>query len=570
MGAMAIIVIFFRIIGGLCLFLYGMKVMSDGIQQAAGDRMQKILNFMTLNRFVGVLTGMVVTAIVQSSSAVSVMAVSFVNAGLLTLTQSIGVIMGANIGTTTTAWIVSLVGFSINISSLALPSIGLGFFMGVLKWKHRDMGAVFMGFGFIFLGLRFLTDAMPTVDAGQLLFIENISNLGFLSALIGVGVGAVVTLLMHSSSATITLVITLAVGKVIGFEMAAAMVLGANIGTTIDAIMAGIGARTAAKQAALVHVLFNVVGSVVAIIFFRPLILFVDLITPGSPAGVGIANHLAMFHTIFNVLSTLIFLPFVNQFAALVTFLIKDKDDDAAPKTYKLEYSSGTLQNTPELNIIRAEKEIRDMAGVASAMFAGISASLQTLGAAGNKEEAVNALVAEMTEKEEYADEMRVELTRFLIECTRQPLGHRSEQKVYQLLRIISDLEDMTDDCYSVSMLLDRSVKKDLLFKSKELEALAPYVRHVEDFLAFVRKALGQTISAEDARYATELENTIDKSRNKLRKMGRKRIEAGEDVKTELLFIDVVRRIEKVGDYCYNIAEALRPRHLPFGLGRGR
>jgi phosphate:Na+ symporter len=181
----------------------------------------------------------------------------------------------------------------------------------------------------------------------------------------------------------------------------------------------------------------------------------------------------------------------------------------------------------------------------------------------------VDALVTEMKDKEEYADEMRVELTRFLLECTREQLGHQSETKVYQLLRIISDLEDMTDDCYSVGLLLERSIKKDLRFKSKEMEALAPYVQQVEEFLAFVQTQMGQTLTAEQSRYARELENTIDKDRDKLRKLGRKRIESGEDVKTELLFIDVVRRIEKVGDYCFNISEALRPRpRLPFGLGR--
>jgi phosphate:Na+ symporter len=536
-----------------------MKVMSDGIQHAAGDRLQHFLNLMTRNRFVGILTGIVVTTLVQSSSAVSVMVVSFVNAGLLSLTQAIGVIMGANIGTTTTAWIVSLVGFSLDISALALPAVGIGFFMQVIKWKRRDLGEVFMGFGFIFLGLRFLTEALPTLDAAHLEFIRRFSDLGFVSILIGIGVGTGVTLLMHSSAATITLTITMAMSDMIGFETAAALILGANIGTTIDAIMAAIGAKTAARRTALVHVLFNVVGSVVAVIFIRPLISLVDILTPGSPTGGGVATHLAMFHTVFNVMGTLLFLPFITQFATLVSFLIKDRDE--APESrgpYRLQYVSGTLQNTPELNIIRVEKEIRDMAGLASSMFANISSALQNLYQEDNKEQAVDALVAEMRDKEEFADEMRVELTRFLIECRRPQLSGQSERKIYQLLRIISDLEDMTDDCCGVSLLLERSVKKKLYFKDKEMEALAPYTRLVEDFLTFVREQLGQTITVEQESYAAELENSIDKSRDKLRKMGRKRIEAGADVKAELLFIDVVRRIEKVGDYCYNIAGALR------------
>jgi phosphate:Na+ symporter len=556
---MEVIGIVFKLLGGLCLFLYGMKVMSDGVQHAAGDRMQRALNFMTKNRFIGVLTGVVVTALVQSSSAVSVMLVSFVNAGLLTLTQSIGVIMGANIGTTTTAWIVSFIGFEINISALALPAIGIGFIMGSAAWKHQDLGRAFMGFGFLFLGLQFLTDALPTVNPESLAFIRRISNLGFLSVLIGAGTGMVVTLLMHSSAATITLVITLAWGGVITFEIAAAMILGANIGTTIDAIMAAIGTKTAAKQTALVHVLFNVVGSLIAIIFFSPLIHLVDVLIPGDPLGASIAAHLAMFHTVFNILGTLLFLPFVHEFAAVVSFLIKDTGTDqkqGMPKPYRLEYQH-SARSTPELNIIRAEKEIRDMAALASSMFAGVSETLEKFRETGDKTALVEALVEEMKDKEEYADEMRVELTRFLLECTRQQLGRQSEKKVYQLLRIISDLEDMTDDCFSVSLLLERSVKKDLRFKNKEMEALAPYVAQVEDFLAFVQSHLDRRITGEQAVFAENLENTIDKSRNKLRKLGRKRIEAGENVKTELLFIDVVRRIEKVGDYCYNIAEAL-------------
>ncbi|MDR2110033.1 MAG: Na/Pi cotransporter family protein, partial [Spirochaetaceae bacterium] len=366
----------FRLIGGLCLFLYGMKVMSDGIQQAAGDQLQRALNFMTGNRFIAVITGFVVTAIVQSSSAVSVMLVSFVNAGLLTLTQSIGVIMGANIGTTTTGWIVSLIGLQIDIASLALPSVGIGFIMRVIKWKHRDWGEAFLGFGFIFLGLQFITNSLPqdVVNPDTMEFIGKISHLGwFLSVILSVGIGTGVTVLVHSSAATLTLIIALAYRGLIDFDISAAMILGANIGTTIDAVMAAIGAITAAKRTALVHILFNVFGSVIALIFFKPLLELVDFIVPGEKTGIGITVHLAMFHTIFNLLGTAIFLPFVHQFAFLVSFLIKDRDIPEGPKVYKLAYTSGAFQHAPELNIIRAEKEIRDMAGIASAMYAQVS-----------------------------------------------------------------------------------------------------------------------------------------------------------------------------------------------------
>jgi phosphate:Na+ symporter len=363
---------------------------------------------------------------------------------------------------------------------------------------------------------------------------------------------------MHSSAATITMTITLAYRGIVNFEIAAAMILGANIGTTIDAILAAIGTKTAAKRTALVHVLFNVVGTIIALIFFRPLLRLVDLLVPGSPQGVGIATHLAMFHSVFNIMCTLLFLPVTPQFAALVSFLIKDKEGEkqGLPMHYRLEYQYST-RSTPELNIIRAEKEIQDMADLASTMFAGVSKTFDAFRDEGDKGPVVESLVEDLRAKEAYADDMRVELTSFLLECTRQHLSRQSETKVRRLLRIISDLEDMTDDCFSVGLLLDRSVKKNLIFKKKEMEALIPYVAQVEDFLAFVKAHVGGGITGEQADFAEKLENTVDRSRDKLRKLGRKRIEAGEDVKTELLFIDVVRRIEKVGDYCYNIAGVL-------------
>jgi phosphate:Na+ symporter len=550
---MAYIGIVFSIVGSLGLFLYGMKVMSDGIQQNAGNRLQKFLNMMTGNRFTAVLTGLIVTAIIQSSSATTVMVVSFVNAGLLTLTQSIGVIMGANIGTTITAWIVSLVGFSMKISALAIPAVGLGFLMKTIRWKHKDIGDVLLGFGLLFLGLDFLTKSMPTLTPEMLSFITSFSNYGVGSMLIGTLVGVVITLILHSSSASTAIVLTMAFNGLLPYTMAAAMILGANIGTTVDAALASIGTKTAAKRAALVHILFNVIGTVLALFFFKPLLWVVDLVTPGTLEGAGITTHLAMLHTVFNILNTLVFFPFVKSFAKLVSFLIKDDDSETIQLAYKLDYKQGSIQGTPEFNIVRAEKEIRDMAGIANYMYSRFSETFLNC-----NEDKVNNLIAEMQYKEDYADQMREQLTLFLIECSSQPLNHKSEHNIPQLLRIISDLEDMTDDCYSMCLLLDRSVKKELFFKQQELNALEPYIQLVKEFLAFVQEKLGRHLSAEQIAYAEDLENKIDKHRNKLRKMGRKQIEAGEDVKMELLFIDLVRRIEKVGDYCYNITESLQ------------
>jgi phosphate:Na+ symporter len=343
---------------------------------------------------------------------------------------------------------------------------------------------------------------------------------------------------------------------IITFDIAVTMILGANIGTTVDAALAAIGTKTTARRTALVHVLFNVIGALWALILLRPLIALVNLICGGDMAT-SITTRLAMFHTVFNAFNTLLFFPFVKPFAALVSFLIKDKDTALAPTIYKLEYKSGSLQDTPELNILRAEKEIRDLAILASAMYTRVSAALHSLPDAPERAATIDALVEEMRSKEAYADEMREELTNFLIECTRQQLSHRSEARISHLLRIIADLEDMTDDCYSVSLLLERSAKKDLIFKRKEMEALTPYMGLVEEALHLVQVHLGSPLTAEEATQAEELERKIDKSRDRLRKLGRKRIEAGENVKTELLFIDLVRRIENLGDYCHGIAEAL-------------
>jgi phosphate:Na+ symporter len=507
---------------------------------------------MTGNRLTAVLTGLAVTAVIQSSSATTVMVVSFVNAGLLTLTQAIGVIMGANIGTTITAWIVSLIGFTLDISALALPAIGAGFVIRMINWKHRDLGEVILGFGLLFLGLDFLTKSMPRLSPQTLSFISSVSHYGLVSTLIGTGAGLAMTLLTHSSSASTAIMLTMAHSGLIDYPMAAAMILGANIGTTIDAALAAIGTKTAAKRAALVHVLFNIIGTILALAFFRPLLALVEFVTPGTIEGAGITTHLAMFHTIFNVVNTIIFFPFVRPYARLVSFLIKDDVSTIPAGRYSLKYLSGAIQHTPEFNILRAEKEIRDLAGIASSMYSEFSAALKSM-----DHDMVVSVVADLKQKEDYADEMREELTRFLIICTSQQLNHRSEAHVSQLLRIIADLEDLTDDCYSASLILERSVKKNLIFKPKEMEALIPYVGQVENFLIFVWEHLGHPLTKEQAAYALELESTIDKARDKLRKMGRKRIEAGENVKTELLFIDLVRRIEHLGDFCYNISEAL-------------
>ena len=554
---MDIVTLLLRLIGGLSMFLFGMKIMSDGIQKSAGDRLRKTLNFMTGNRFVGVLTGFAVTGIVQSSGAVTVMVISFVNAGLLTLTQSIGVIMGANIGTTVTAWVVSLVGFSLRISDLALPMVGVGFILSVIKWKHQSLGELIMGFGLLFMGLHYLTQEMGNIN--RIIDFNAISafrDAGFAAILIGAGAGIVMTVLVHSSSATTAIVLTMAFSNIITFEMAAGMVLGANIGTTLYALLAAIGTKTAAKRAALVHVLFNVIGTLWALPLIKPLLMIVHFLTPGNPVpgDPSITVHLAMLHTVFNGINTLVFLPFVNPFAKLVSLIIRESKEEES-EHYSFAHFSSALTDTPELNILRAEKEICDMAGIVSSMYDRFSVLLRSLLTIEDRESAVANLREVLKKKEEYADEMRDTLTGFLIECTHEQLNPRTEHRVSLLLRDIADIEEMSDECYGLSLLLERSVRKNRIFKPEEMEDLVPYVGQVEVFLDLLQQYLGASPSVDLVVRAVELEDNINRLRKKLQRLGRKRIESGEDIKTELTFIDLVRRIEKLGDYCIGITQ---------------
>ena len=543
------------------MFLFGMKMMGDGIQQSAGDRLRKTLNYMTGTPFAGILTGFVVTGIVQSSSAVTVMVVSFVNAGLLTLTQSIGVIMGANIGTTVTAWIVSLIGFNMNISSLAIPAIGIGFILSVVKWKHKSAGDVIMGFGLLFLGLFFLTQEMHKINA-VIPFdaIGAFSHLGYTAILIGACAGFVMTLLIHSSSASTAIVLTMVFNNIVTYEMAAGMVLGANVGTTIDAVLASIGAKTAARRAAAVHVMFNVIGALWALPLIKPLLMLVDFITPGQPIGVRATEHLAMLHTVFNIINTILFLPFVKQFARLISFIVREKPEEESSH-YAFAAFSGGITETTELKILRVEKEICGMADIAASMYARFSEALRGLRESGENENisetdrqsAVEKLCEEMKEKESYTDEMREILTSVLIECTRVQLNTRTEMRITHLLRIINGIEEMTDECYSISRLLEKSVRKNRIFKKEEMDELVPYVYNVEQFLSLLQDQLSNKSTAELAVQTVTLEEKINSTRKRLQKLGRKRIESGMDVQTELVFIDLVRRIERLGDYCASI-----------------
>jgi phosphate:Na+ symporter len=398
-----------QVAGSLGLFLFGMRTMSDGIQKAAGDRLQKIIGFMTGNRFAGVLTGFGITSIIQSSSATTVMVVSFVNAGLLSLAQAIGVIMGANIGTTLTGWIVALFGFKFDITAVALPAIGIG--VPLIFWKRLrkgDWGEALVGFGLLFLGLSFLKAAVPDIDANpeSLRFVKELTGYGLLSRLLFVAIGTGLTVILQSSSASMAITLTMAFFGWIDFPSAAAMVLGENIGTTLTAIIASIGADLNAKRAAAAHMTFNILGIIWIMLLFYPVIDLVDRLVPGSMnSEEGITSHLAMFHTTFNVLNTLLFLGFVNWIEKIVTFVVR-KAAITGPGEYRLEYLSTSLQDTPELNIVRAKAEIEKMAAVVKEMYGSFIYLFE------NPKKKLKDVVVDLQEKEQLTDQMQEELSK--------------------------------------------------------------------------------------------------------------------------------------------------------------
>lgn len=549
---MNIISFLFQLIGSLGFLLYGMKMMSDGIQKSAGEGLQRILGLMTGNRILAVLTGLFITMIIQSSSATTVMVVSFVNAGLLTLKQSVGVIFGANIGTTITAWIVSLFGFKFDISAFAIPMFGIGFLLiSVKRLKKEAIGEALMGFGLLFLGLDMLSSIMPEISADNVSFLANFQNSGALSVFLGVVAGMVITMIIHSSSAATAIILTMSYNGLLTWEFAAAMVLGSNIGTTIDAVIASIGTKVNARRAALVHVLFNVSGTILAVIFFKGLLALVDMIVPGPVDQNTITTHIAMLHTVFNTVNTLIFLPFVNQIAALTERLVKPKQDET-PDEYHLEMPQPGKKEQAAGAILLVEKEIADMTEVVIRMFQRIRNTFSNRALAATEE----YKLAQVRD-EDYADQMHHEISQYLVHCMDLPLTDNQRNNVAQMLEVVAQLESITDDCHSVSLLLSRSVEKKMTFAQEDLDRLDPYVELVNRFVLFIREHINKHLTEDKLSEAKTIEDQIDLFRKNLKKVARKRLESGADVKSELLYIDLVRQLEKIGDRAFSISEAL-------------
>ena len=546
---MSIITPIIQLLGSLAFLLFGMKLMSDGVQKSAGEKLQRALSVITGNRFVALLTGLFVTIIIQSSGATTVMVVTFVNAGLMTLTQSVGVIFGANIGTTITAWLVAIFGFNFKISAFAIPVFGLGYFLTRLIKKNttKNIGDAIMGFGMLFLGLSGLSDVFTPEQLGWLFKIQ---GSGFIAIAVGFIVGIIITALLHSSSAFSAIVITMAYNGLISWELAASMTLGSNIGSTIDAILCAMGANADARRSALIHVMFNVFGTVLALIFFRPFLRLVVFLTPGHAAS-NMAIRISMLHTVFKTLSTVVLLPLQAPLVKLSQMIIKDDPDDKQ-KVFKLEFNELATKDSVATHIIQVEKAIADMTDVVTDMFDKIQIGVTKRNSAFKEK-----YQEQMAETEGYVDQMHEQITHFLIKCESLQLTEKQLNHVSNMIQIVDELENMSDSCYGTIMLICRSIEKKMDFKAEDLEKLLPYIELVRQFLQFIRININKTITPEKLELARELEDGIDAFRKSLKKVARKRLESGADVKAELLYIDIVRAIEHIGDNCFNISSAL-------------
>jgi phosphate:Na+ symporter len=550
----SIIVISFKLLGALALFMYGMQLSSDGIQRAAGDRLQSTVNFMTKNRFVAALTGIVVTILIQSSSGTTVMVVTFVNAGLLTLIQAIGVIMGANIGTTLTGWIIAAVGVQkFSIALLAVPLFGIGYGMTFLKRRGDafvSYGEGLMGFALIFLGLDYLAHAIPDPSPDALLFLADFANKGEIALVLCVLAGIVFTMLINASSATIAIVIGLAAKGIINFEMAAAITLGANIGTTFDSFLVALGAGTNAKRAAWAHIMFNVIGTLWVLVVFRPFIALVDLIVPGPITSASAGVHIAMLHTVFNAVNTVVLLPFVRQYAAFLERVIKAKPGE--DELLRLKYQATPLLESPELNMAKARADIAELARVSETMLRRFHDELS------GKPEWSEGTIEWFSKYRAYAASMRDGVSAFLLEIARQDIAEKSRDNIGIALRLTNDFDGIAGICDTMAAAQAKSERKGYRFGSELIGQIDPFTELALEFLSFVTSKVGRPLSAEELAQAAEYENRVDACRAGLKKIARKRIKEGADVKTELQFIDLIRHIEKIGDNAYSVAIALR------------
>lgn len=545
------------LLGSLGLFLFGMKTMSEGLEKFAGDRLRSILAAMTKNRFMGVLTGIVVTALIQSSSATTVMVVSFVNAGLMNLAQAIGVIMGANVGTTVTAWIISAIGFKVNIAALALPLLAFGIpLIFSNQSKRKSVGEFIFGFAFLFMGLSFLQQAATDLDIGSMVatMLANVADGGFLTIILFVIVGALVTMLVQASAATMAITLMLFDMQIPGFglEQAAALAMGQNIGTTITAVMASMTAGTQARRAALAHMFFNVFGVVVVLLMFYPFCNAISwFVEEVMMAGNNDLFKLSMFHTAFNIFNTLLLIGFVKQIERFVCRVLPLKE---VAEEKGLKYITGGLFSTAELSILQARKEIVYFGERCHKSY-NYLLSMHGI----TKEEEFQQLFAKVEKYENITDNMEYEIAHYLQQVSEGRLSDDAKRQVQRMLREVDDLESIGDCCFSLARTLSRKRENcKEHFTPLQLEQIHAMENLVGEALTLMTETLKQPEGeGHDITRSYAIEEQINALRTQLRNENLQNIAAGQyDYSLGAFYIDYVNGLEALGDYVLNVVQS--------------
>ena len=564
----------FTLLGALGMFLYGMNLMSSGLQKAAGDKLRTFLSAMTSNPAKGVLTGLGVTSIIQSSSATTVMVVSFVNAGLLTLAQAISVIMGANIGTTVTAWMVAWLGFKADISILAVPLMLLGFlFSNSKKNQRQNIGELIVGFSLLFLGLSFMKESVPDLRQTPevLEFVTTWASHGFGSVLLFLAFGTVLTLVLQSSSATMAITLIMLSMGWIPFHMACAMVLGENIGTTITANIAASIGNTQAKRAAMSHTIFNVFGVIWALLLFKPFTALVgqviELFGLPNPAADGFAvaegdtststaalYGLSMLHTLFNTINTLVLIWFIKLIEKAVTWLIKVPKNQEK-ETFRLKYISAGPLATPELSVEQAFNEIIHFAQISRNGLGYAKQAIET-----NDEKVFEEMYGKLVKYEEISDRIEYEIAAFLNGVSAGEISEDTSNKIKAMYKIIGELESLGDSGESIARILSR---RNSHKKSFDMETISKLLRVVETVdQAYI--VMIANLEAAHAGALTQIQNAYDAEeeintlRNDLREAEIEDIESNtKNYQTSVYYMDIISKLEGMGDFIINVSQSL-------------
>lgn len=593
---------FLKLVGSLGLFLYGMKIMSEGLQKLAGNKLRNVLSAMTKNRIMGVLTGVMITALIQSSSATTVMVVSFVNAGLLSLVQSIGVIMGANIGTTVTAWVISFFGFGkFSVSALSIPLMGLALpLIFSSKSRNKSLGEFIFGFSFLFMGLDFLQSSMPDLQNNPevLDFVQNFTGMGLLSTLFFLMVGTVLTLIVQSSSATVALTLIMAAKGWIDFPSATAMILGENIGTTITTNLAAIPANISAKRAAFSHLMFNIFGVIWMLLVFKHFVNFVDNLVPSfasvhpseikgfiSSLSPEVYNQittlprselspelaalqakytsyqaatsygLSLFHTLFNICNVSLMIWFVKLYEKICLTVIRPKKGEEEDEEFVLKYISTGLAPTDELSILQAEKEVDVYAARVKKMF-GFVKKMTNLK---NDDKKFLKLYNRTEKYEDISDRMEVEIGSYLSKVAEGKLSNQSKERVRAILRAVTEIESIADSACNIARHLKRKMEANTEFEESILENINSMYELMDKALENMQAMLKTPKMTEsDLVNSKHIENSINEKRNQLKRENVDNLNQNlYSYQNGVFYIDIISECERMGDYIINVIESL-------------